>query len=79
MNIDYRLAKHYSLTIALFAVLGVISTFPFAVRAQGNNISALEAGTASTDPPDYDAYEWSLPRVPVLESLDRDGDGQLDA
>ncbi len=53
--------------------------FSFAVRAQGGNIGAVEAGTASTEPPDYDAYEWSLPRVPVLESLDRNRDGQLDA
>ena len=79
MNIDNGLARHHALNIALIAALGAICTFPFAARAQGNNIAAVEAGAASTEPPDYNAYEWSLPRVPVLESLDRDGDGQLDA
>lgn len=62
MNIVNSQTRHHSFTVVSVAVLGVICTFPLAVRAQGNNISGLEAGTASTEPPDYDAYEWSLPR-----------------
>ena len=46
--------------------------------AQNNGVAGLEAGQASTEPPDYDAHEWSLPHLPVLESLDRNGDGVLD-
>ncbi|GEM_PF-1164454 len=52
---------------------------PLVTLAQGNNVAAMEAGVASTEPADYDAYEWSLPHIPVLDALDLNKDGVLDA